>query len=124
MRATAALALLAGALVLAGALAAGQERRIYDAVVLKVLGATRREVMSAMLMEYGLLGVASAAVAVPAGALAAYVVLTQVMHAPFLLLPGPVAVTVAVAAVLTLGFGLLGTWRALGRKAAPLLRNR
>lgn len=124
VRATAALALLAGALVLAGALAAGQERRIYDAVVLKVLGATRREVMSAMLMEYGLLGLASLVVAVPAGALAAYVVLTQVMHAPFVLLPGPVAVTVAVAAVLTLGFGLFGTWRALGRKAAPLLRNR
>jgi len=124
VQATAALALLAGALVLAGALAAGQERRIYDAVVLKVLGATRREVMSAMLMEYGLLGAASVAVAVPAGALAAYVVLTRAMHAPFVLLPGPVAVTVAVAAVLTLGFGLLGTWRALGRKVAPVLRNR
>lgn len=124
VQATAALALLAGALVLAGALAAGQERRIYDAVVLKVLGATRREVVSAMLMEYGLLGAASVAVAVPAGALAAYVVLTRVMHASFVLLPGPVAATVAVSAVLTLGFGLLGTWRALGRKAAPLLRNR
>jgi len=124
VHATAALALLAGALVLAGALAAGQERRIYDAVVLKVLGATRREVMSAMLMEYGLLGLASVAVAVPAGALAAYVVLTRVMHAPFVLLPGPVALAIAVAAALTLGFGLFGTWRALGRKVAPMLRNR
>jgi putative ABC transport system permease protein len=34
-----------------------------------------------------------------------------------------VAVTAAVAAALTIGLGFAGTWRALGHKAAPLLRN-
>src|SRR5690606_23600299 len=57
VRATAAIGLAAGALVLAGAIAAGQRRRIYDAVVLKVLGATRLDLLRAFLLEFLLLGV-------------------------------------------------------------------
>ena len=60
MRATAAVTLAAGLLVLAGAVAAGHRRRVYDAVVLKVLGATRRRIMGAFLIEYGLIGLATA----------------------------------------------------------------
>src|SRR6185312_1022379 len=41
IRAASAITLLAAALVLGGALAAGHGHRVYDAVVLKVLGATR-----------------------------------------------------------------------------------
>src|SRR5690348_18196797 len=41
LQVTAAIALGAAALVLAGALAASRRRRLYEAVVLKVLGATR-----------------------------------------------------------------------------------
>ena len=55
------MALVAGVLVLAGAVAAGHHRRVYDAVVLKVLGATRRTVAQTFLLEYGLLGLVTAA---------------------------------------------------------------
>ena len=41
LRGASAMTLIAAALVLGGALAAGQRFRIYDAVVLKTLGATR-----------------------------------------------------------------------------------
>src|SRR3546814_3478550 len=41
VRGTASVTLVAGILVLAGAVLAGHRRRVYDAVVLKVLGATR-----------------------------------------------------------------------------------
>jgi len=123
VRAIAAVALVAGVLVLAGAVAAGHHRRVYDAVVLKVLGATRRSVAQTFLLEYGLLGLVTAAIAAAIGTLAAYLVLTEIMRADFVFLPGAVVTTALLATAITVGFGFAGTWRALGQKAAPLLRN-
>ena len=121
--ATAGVTVIAGVLVLAGAIAAGHHRRIYDSVVLKVLGATRARVGASFLMEYGLIGAATAAIAAIIGTLAAYIVLTEVMDSEFVFLAEPVAITAAGATAITLIFGFLGTWRALAQKAAPLLRN-
>src|SRR5690606_32113544 len=121
--ATAGVTLLAGTLVLAGAVAAGHRRRIYDAVVLKVLGATRADISRAFLLEYGLIGLITALLAAVVGSVAAWWVLTDIMSSDFHFLPGRVAVTVAAAAAVTLLFGFAGTWRALTQKAAPLLRN-
>jgi len=121
--ATAALTLLAGLLVLAGAIAASQHRRIREAVVLKVVGATRRDLLVVHAVEYGLLGLATAAIAAVLGTLAAWLVLTQAMRAPWTFLPGPVAATVAIAVLITVAMGFAGSWRALGRRPAPVLRN-
>ncbi|SMF78119.1 putative ABC transport system permease protein [Tistlia consotensis] len=121
--ATAGVTLLAGTLVLAGAVAAGHRRRIYDAVVLKVLGATRADIGRAFLLEYGLIGLVTALLAALAGSLAAWWVLTDIMNSPFHFLAGRVALTVLLATAVTLLFGFVGTWRALAQKAAPLLRN-
>jgi putative ABC transport system permease protein len=110
-------------LVLAGAIVAGQRRRIYDAVVLKVLGATRRDIALAFVLEYGLLGLVTAAIALAVGSLAAFLVLTEVMELKFTFIPVAATGSAGVALVVTLGFGLGATWWALGRKAAPLLRN-
>lgn len=123
VRATASVTLVAGVLVLAGAVVAGHRRRVYDAVVLKVLGATRGDVARAYLLEYGLLGLVTAAIAAGAGTLAGWVFLTRVMEGPWTFLPGTVAATAAIGAVLTLAAGLAGTWRALGQRPAPLLRT-
>ena len=114
---------MAGTLVLAGAIAAGHRRRVYDSAVLKVLGATRRRVISTLLLEYGLLGLVTAIVASIIGSVAAWAVVTEVMRFNFVfnLLDVVSAVVIAVAVTLILGF--YGTWRALGQKAAPLLRN-
>ncbi len=114
---------LAGLLVLAGAVAAGERRRRYDAVVLKVLGATRRVLIGSLLTEFALLGLATALIAGVLGSLAAALVLEEVMGTPFALLPGPLAWTLSAGLLVTTLFGLAGTWRALGGKAAPLLRN-
>ncbi|MCH8001341.1 MAG: FtsX-like permease family protein, partial [Proteobacteria bacterium] len=123
VHAAAAVALLAGIVVLGGALAAGQHLRIYDAVVLKVLGATRGRLLRVYLMEYGFLGLATAALAAVIGTLAAYLVVTKLLHLGFSFLAGPVAAVTLPGVAVTLGLGFLGTWRALDRKAAPLLRN-
>lgn len=122
--ATASVTLVAGLLVLAGAVAAGQRRRIYDAVILKVLGGRRRDIVKAFLLEFGLIGLLAAILAVLFGSLAAWAVLTNVMRVEsFTFLFLPVALTVLLAIAVTLLFGFGGTWRALQQKAAPLLRN-
>ncbi|HEX7970341.1 MAG TPA: FtsX-like permease family protein [Stellaceae bacterium] len=123
LRATAAITLAAGTLVLAGAVAAGHRRRVYEAVVLKVLGATRGDVTRAFLIEYGILGLTTAAIAACLGTLAAYLVLTRVMHQEWSFMPAAVVSTALIATALTLGIGYAGTWRALGAEAAPFLRN-
>ena len=123
IRMTAGIAIVAGTLVLAGAIAAGHRRRVYDSVVLKVLGATRRHIIGTLLLEYGLLGAATAIVASAIGSLAAWAVVTQVMQFEFAFDALSVMTTAILAVVITLALGFYGTWRALGQKAAPLLRN-
>ncbi|WP_420419812.1 ABC transporter permease [Pacificispira sp.] len=121
--AIAAIAIVAGVLVLAGAVAAGHSRRIYESVVLKVLGATRRDILVAYLLEFGLLGLLTALIAGVVGGVAAYVVIEEVMQADWIFVPEAAALTVVVALAATISLGFAGTWSALGKKAAPLLRN-
>jgi len=123
LQVTAAIAVGAAGLVLAGALAASRRQRLYEAVVLKVLGATRRDLVTAFLLEYGLLGLLAAAVASALGTVAAYLVLTEIMRTDWVFLPGAAALSAAVALVLTLVLGYAGTWRALGASPTTYLRN-
>lgn len=123
VRLTAAVALVAGTLVLAGAIAAGERRRIYDSVVLKVLGATRATVVRAFLIEHGALGAMAAIIAIALGSAASWAVVVPVMDLNWRFSTGAALGVAGVAAAITLAFGLAGTWRALGQRAAPLLRN-
>jgi putative ABC transport system permease protein len=123
VRLTAGVALAAGTLVLAGAIAAGERRRIYDSVVLKVLGATRGTIVRAFLIEHGLLGLMAAIIAIALGSIAAWAVVVPVMELHWRFSALSALGVAAVAATITLAFGLVGTWRALGQRAAPLLRN-
>jgi putative ABC transport system permease protein len=110
-------------LVLGGALAAGHRHRVYDAVVLKTLGATRSRLLAAYALEYLLLGAATALFGVASGSIAAWLVVTKVMNLSFVWLPGPAAAAALGALVVTVAFGLAGTFTALGLKPAAVLRN-
>ncbi|WP_244631128.1 ABC transporter permease [Aureimonas sp. ME7] len=123
IRAAAAVALVASVLVLSGALAAGNRARVHDAVVLKTLGATRATLIRAYVTEYMSLGAATAVFAIAAGALAAWYVVARIMQLPFVFDGGLALATLGASLVLTVGFGLAGTWRILGQKAAPVLRE-
>jgi putative ABC transport system permease protein len=124
VRGATSVALLSAILVLAGAIAAGQRARIYDAVVLKTLGATRWRLMQSYLIEYGLLGVATAIFGVIAGGLAAYGIVKGVMRLDnFIWDWAGSAQAAGVALLITLVLGLLGTWRVLGQKPARSLRD-
>ncbi|PHQ71981.1 MAG: glycosyl transferase family 1, partial [Sneathiella sp.] len=120
--ATSSITLIAGILVLAGAFAAGHRKRVYDAVILKVLGATRKDIFRTFLLEYALLGLVTSVIAALAGWTAAYLVITQLLEAKWISLPFTIAATIFISIAVTLVFGLLGSWRALGEKVAPVLR--
>jgi putative ABC transport system permease protein len=117
------ISILAGILVLAGAMLATQRRRIHEAVVMKVLGATRTRIAGIFAWEFLALGLATALAALGVGTLAAYFVVRHLMSLQWTFLP-MVAVAVAVGAMaLTLAFGLAGTIAALRQRPLALLRN-
>jgi putative ABC transport system permease protein len=123
IRGASSIALIASLLVLAGALAAGQRARLYDAVVLKTLGATRGRLILAYGLEYGLLGLAAAVFGLLAGTTAAYFIITNVMRLDFAFDLTGAVVAAILAVVVAVGLGLLGTWRILNQKPAQYLRS-
>jgi putative ABC transport system permease protein len=123
LRGASSITLIAAALVLGGALAASQRFRIYDAVILKTFGATRPRLTAAYALEYLLIGLATVVFGVAAGSIAADLIVTKVMDFPFVFVPGMAAAAALAALMVTVVVGLAGTFSALGRKPAPVLRN-
>ncbi|HET7210830.1 MAG TPA: FtsX-like permease family protein [Methyloceanibacter sp.] len=120
--ATAGVTLLIGAAVLAGAVAAGQERRKYLAVIYKTLGATRSRIIRAELLEFGLPGLATALLAVLIATLTAWALCKWAFEIDFLFSPLAAAQTVLLALAFVLSIGAVATWLVLSAKAAPYLR--
>ncbi|TMK12539.1 MAG: FtsX-like permease family protein [Alphaproteobacteria bacterium] len=123
IRGASVLTLLVAVLVLGGALAAGHRHRVYDAVILKTVGATRMRLLSAYALEYLALGLATAVFGIAAGSAAAAFVIVRVMNLSFAWPPGPLLVAAAGAVAATVVLGLIGTFTALGQKPAAVLRN-
>ncbi len=115
--------ILAGLLVLAGAIAAGTRARLYDATILKVLGATRARIALVYVVEYAVLGAATGAIALLAGTLAAWGIARFFLDVPFTFAGQAVAVTVLGGGTATLVFGLLGAAAALSVRPARHLRT-
>jgi putative ABC transport system permease protein len=122
IRAAAAVAALAGLLVLAGAIAARAQSRAREAAILKVLGASRAQILGAYALEYGVVGLIAGVAGVALGCAAAWPVVTQVFEATWSLDLGGVATLVFASAGLAAGGGLLAALAALSRRPAPTLR--
>jgi putative ABC transport system permease protein len=123
IRGASGIAVVASLFVLAGALAAGHRARLYDAVVLKTLGATRTRLLTAYTLEYGALGLATAIFGLAAGTLAGWVIVTRVMKLEFTLDLSGAVIAAGLAVAFAIVLGLAGTWRILGQKPAPYLRQ-
>jgi putative ABC transport system permease protein len=123
IRAASSVALATSALTLAGALAANRSARIADAVVLKVLGATRKKLMAMYLIEYAMLGAATATFGVAAGTLAAYIVVVKVMNFDFQFDAAAALGAALAGLILTVALGVASSWRILGQKPAEALRS-
>jgi putative ABC transport system permease protein len=123
IRGASAITLLSAILVLGGALAAGHRHRVYDAVILKTLGATRVRLLGAYALEYLMIGLATAVFGVLAGSVAAWLIVTRLMTLSFVWQAGSAAGVVLAALIVTVGLGLAGTLVALNQKPASVLRN-
>jgi putative ABC transport system permease protein len=123
IRGASAVTLISAILVLGGALAAGHRHRVYDAVILKTLGATRARLLGAYALEYLMIGFATAIFGVIAGSVAAWLIVTRLMTLSFVWQAGSAAFVVAAALIVTVGLGLAGTLLALNQKPATVLRN-
>ena len=123
VRYSAGVTLIAGIMVLAGAIAASQKSRIYNAVVFKVMGVRRRQMMGVFLTEFFILGLISAVAAALIGTLCAWAILTKIMDIGFKFDSFTVLAVTLAALLLSTAFGIAATWRILGIKPAPYLRN-
>ncbi len=123
IRGASAVTLISAILVLGGALAAGHRHRVYDAVILKTLGATRARLLGAYALEYLMIGFATALFGVIAGSIAAWLIVTRLMTLSFIWQAGSAAGVVVAALLVTVGLGLAGTLLALNQKPASVLRN-
>ena len=110
-------------LVLAGALAANRRARLADATILKILGATRTRLSAMFLIEYAILGAATAAFAVVAGALIAYLVVTRILFGDFAFDWVSALAAAGGGLAFTVILGMIGAWRILGQKPAAYLRS-
>lgn len=123
VRSCAAVTLLAGLLVLAEALRANLRTRHRDAVIFKVLGATRRDVMLALVLEFAMLGAAAALLAAALGTVGGWLFVTRVLDGKWVFLPWTLAGVVLGGVAATVTLGVLGVRKALSRSAWPVLRN-
>jgi putative ABC transport system permease protein len=118
------LAVANGLLVLAGTMAAGRKQREADAVVNKVLGSTRRDVVGVFALEYALLGGFSALLATAVGISGALGIMRAAqMDLGFSVDPLLIIGVLIGAIALTIVTGALTTWSALSTKPAQYLRS-
>ncbi len=121
--AAASIAILSGIAVLIGAIAASRQSRIYDSVILKTLGATRRQILSAQALEYGVLALLLASVALALGLFAAWYVIVQIFEFGWAPDWRIVLTMLGGGALLTLVLGTIGSLPVLAARPAQALRS-
>ncbi|MCF6200440.1 MAG: FtsX-like permease family protein [Hyphomicrobiaceae bacterium] len=115
--------LLVGAVALAGAMAATHNARLRETVIFKVLGATRKWILTVHLLEYLALSALAIAVSLALGSLLAFLIVTYAMELPFAFSGTVAASIIALVLALILPLGLLGSWRILGQSSTRHLRE-
>lgn len=123
VRVAASVAILAGIAVLVGALAAQARARRFDNVILKLLGGTRKQLMTTAALEYAVLGGIVAVLALLLGGIAGWLVVTQVLHFAWRPDWGLAALTVLAGGAVTCGLGMVGGWQSLGASVRDVLRD-
>ena len=123
IRLTALVTLISGIAVLAGTVASSEAQRLSDSIILKVLGARRKDILMAWLLEYALLGLLTALCASVIGTAASASLIIGFLRADFYADISVIATTAFTGAGATCLLGLFGAWRSLGHRPAPHLRE-
>lgn len=121
--AAASVAVLAGLAVLFGAIAAARASRTYDNVILRVLGASRAQLLALQLAEYGLISLVLALVALASGSAMAWAVIVKLFEFDWLPDWPRILAVLGAGIVLILAFALAGSLPLLRAKPAQALRE-
>lgn len=121
--AAASVAVLAGIAVLLGAIAAARAARIYDTVILRVLGASRSQLLGLQLAEFGLLATILAGVAMLLGTGIAWAIITRLFEFDWMPDWTRILAVLGSGLVLVLGFALAASLPVLRAKPARTLRT-
>jgi putative ABC transport system permease protein len=113
---------LSGALILVGSIAMTKFQRVYEAAVLKTLGAERRVLLTIMLAEYGLLGLVAGVVGAAAANGLSYAVSRYVLEIDWSFAPILNAAGVATTVLLVAAVGALSSLDVLTKKPLSILR--
>jgi putative ABC transport system permease protein len=115
--------LMTGFVVLIGAAASGERARVYEASVLKVLGASRARILASFALRAALMGAAAGVVAIAAGALGGWAVMRFVMESDYVFEAGSALAIVVGGVGATLLASLAFVWRPLAAAPAQVLRS-
>ncbi len=115
--------LTTGFVVLIGAAASGERARVYEAAVLKTLGATRGRILASFALRAALTGAAAGLVALFAGAMGAWGVMFFVMDGTYAFEPISALAVICGGILATLLAGLVFVLRPLARRPAGVLRS-
>lgn len=121
--AAAGVAVLAGIAVLLGAIAAARAQRTYDSVILRVLGASSRQVLMLQLAEFGLLAALLALVALALGSALGWLVIVWQFDFDWLPDWPRVLLTLGAGLALVLLFALAASLQVLRARPASTLRT-
>ncbi len=121
--AAASVAVLAGIAVLLGAIAAARASRLYDNVILRVLGASRRQLLLLQLAEYGALALLLSGVALALGSATAWLVIVQMFEFDWLPDWRIVLSVLGSGLALVIAFALAGSLPLLRARPAQALRE-
>jgi putative ABC transport system permease protein len=114
--------LLSGVLILVGSIAMTKWQRVYEAAVLKTLGAKRRVLLSIMIAEYGLLGLVAGTVGTLAAIALSYSLSRFVFEIPWSFTPWLYLCGLGATVLLVAAVGALSSFDALTRKPLAVLR--
>ncbi|MGB6367086.1 MAG: FtsX-like permease family protein [Thermoanaerobaculia bacterium] len=114
---------LAGIVILGGAVSAGTVRRGREIALLKTLGMTRKGVIAMLATEYALLGAVAGAIGSAGGVVLSWMVLTRGMELDWHFQLPPTAIAVVATIVLTAATGIAASWTALRKRPVEVLRS-
>ena len=117
-----ALVLLSGALILIGAVSMTKFRRVYEAAILKTLGASSRLIGAILLLEYGVLGAIAGTVGSLAGIALSWALATYALDLPWAPTPVLTVTGIVLTAAFVAAVGVLSSLDVLWHKPLATLR--
>ena len=113
---------LCGMLILTGSVALTKWRRLYEAAILKTLGAEKKLIVYITLIEYGVLGLLAGVTGSSASIALTWMISKYGVKNPWQFIPSINFFGIAVALLLVMAVGALSSWDVMTKKPLGILR--